>query len=246
MRSVHRWMIWIALSAALAVGLLAGCPGQPEPEVTAGVGPEEPADAGVTPEGSAPSTEAAPSTGQVSKLGDVLARMPQSFAATVTMTSADGQSQSMSIAMQMRDGQPLRMKSAAAEEQGVLVVDYEAKKMYSWDSAKGEGVVLPLSDVEANAPENPYADVDPEREITGSEVIDGVECWIAEMTNDQGQTVTTWYAKADGLVRKVTIDGTTITYAYSQIGEVPDSEFAVPEGISLTDMSDMPGMPTGG
>jgi hypothetical protein len=85
--------------------------------------------------------------------------------------------------------------------------------------------------------------VDPNTEITGSETIDGVECWVAETTDDEGDTVTTWVAKDNGLMQRMESDEIIITYDYEQIGEVPDSEFEVPEGMEIREMPNMEDMP---
>lgn len=240
MLSAHRWMVGTAMAASLLAGMLAGCPGRPEPE--APIAP----DAGMPAEVTPPVDEGAPSAGAASKLGDIIALMPASFEATITITPAEGEPQTTTVALQMADGKPLRMKTEAPEQQGTMVVDYQQKKMYMWDEARGQGMSVPLSDAQANLPESAYADVDPEIKISGSEVVNGVDCWVVETTDDQGRTVTTWYAKDNGLVQKVEAENVTMTYEYSRVGDVPDSEFEVPADITFREMPAMPALPSGG
>lgn len=233
-------MVATAIAALLLMGLLAGCPGKPEPET-----PLAP-DAGTPPEVAPPADGSTPSAGAAGKLGDIIARMPASFEATITITPAEGQPQTTAVTLQMANGRPLRMKTEVPEQQGTMVVDYQQKKMFMWDAAKRQGTSMPLSDAQANLPGSAYADVDPEVAITGSEVINGVDCWVVETTDDQGQTVTTWYAKDNGLVQKVITESATMSYEYSRVGEVPDSEFTVPTDITFRELPAMPGMPSGG
>lgn len=220
-------MVGIAFAAVLLMGLLAGCPGKPEPEAP-------------------PTAPETPSAGVAGKLGDIIARMPSSFEATVTITPAEGEPRTTTVALQMAGGRPLRMKTEAPEQQGTMVVDYQQKRMFMWDAARGQGMSVPLTDAQANLPESAYADVDPEIAISGSEVVNGVDCWVVETTDDQGQTVTTWYAKENSLVQKVEAESVTMTYEYSRVGDVPDSEFEVPADITFREMPAMPGMASGG
>lgn len=239
MPGTHRWMIGITVALVPLMGLLAGCPKESDPDSSGSpqIGVPEPLDAEAVPEAEA--------AGQAGKLGDIIAHMPASFAATVTITGPNGQTNTMRLAIQRRDGKLLRMKSEPIEEKTTTVFDYEAQKMYSWNTESGEGVVLPLTEAEADTPETPYADIDSELRIAGSAVVDGVDCWVVETTNEQGQAITTYYGKSDGLVRKVTRGDTTLTYTYSQVGEVSDDEFAVPADVTLHEMPQMPAMPTG-
>lgn len=240
MLGAHRWMVGTAMAALLLAGVLAGCPGKPEPEV-----PPAP-DAGMPAEVTPPADPSTPSAAAAGKLGDIIARMPASFEATITIVPAEGEPQTTTVALQMADGKPLRMKTAAPEQPGTMVVDYQEKKMYLWDEARGQGMSVPLSDAQANLPESAYADVDPEIAISGSEVVEGVDCWVVETTDDQGRTVTTWYAKDNSLVQKVEAESVTMTYEYSRVGDVPDSEFELPADITFREMPAMPGMPSGG
>lgn len=114
--------------------------------------------------------------------------------------------------------------------------------MYTWDASSGRAMKMELTD-EESAGEEPYGQVDPDARITGSETIDGVDCWVVETTSDEGVTTKTWFAKENGLVRRTESSEVLANYQYEQVGSMPDSEFELPEGMTVQEMPAMPEMP---
>ncbi|MFW6155698.1 MAG: hypothetical protein ACOC7J_00150, partial [Armatimonadota bacterium] len=111
-------------------------------------------------------------------LADVIKKWPESFIMTQRITEKEtDRTITFTAAMKMGEQKPLKMKTEI--ENGGMVIDYEEKVQYMWDTSTSTAFKRDLSEMEAQQ-ENPYAHVDPDTKITGSETIDGVECWIVE------------------------------------------------------------------
>ncbi len=235
---------WVIV-ALLAAAVLGGCGRKAQEETGAAVAPPP---AQGAPEGAeavqppAPEETPGAAVSLPQKLQDVIARMPDSFVAEMTITDGS-QTHIITTAMKLRNGRPVRMRSEMGGEQGVVLIDYENKTMYTWSESEGRGTRMSLSAGAGNAGKNPYEGVKPDTVITGSDTVNGIECWTAEVTDQEGHTTTLWFNKENGLIQKAVLDGTTITYNYSQLGAVPDDQFEVPAGIELTDLSNLPQMP---
>jgi hypothetical protein len=109
--------------------------------------------------------------------------------------------------------------------------------MYMWETGATTAMKMAIPEEAAN----PYEDVDLATEIAGEDVVDGVECWVTETTKDDTQ-VRTWWGKDDGLMRRVESGDTVSLFEYEQIGSVPESEFELPEGMTVKEM-EIPQMP---
>jgi hypothetical protein len=185
--------------------------------------------------------------GDVTKLADVIEQWPSSFIMTQKITEKDTDT-TMTVRSAMKMGDEKLLKMKAEIENAKVLFDYEDNMRYMWDMASGTAVKGSLSEGPAEQ-QNPYADVDPDAEITGSETIDGVECWVVETSDTEGGTVTSWVSKENGLMQRVEGPATVTEFEYEQIGSVPDSEFALPEDVefqempAVPDMGDMPQMP---
>jgi hypothetical protein len=245
MRKLRTLAVLVCVISLAGLVMLAGCGEQdetpieatspdmqtPESDSPAPAGEEEPID-----------DTADEATGEdVEMLADVIKKWPESFVMTATVEDKEtGETTVSTVAMRMGDEKPLKIKAEVAE--GAAIMDYENEVMYSWVSGTGTAMKMDLKPMGDSAA-NPYTDVDPSAEITGSETIDGVECWVVETTGDEGETATTWLAKDNGLMQRVESGEVVMTYDYEQIGEVPDSEFEVPEGMQIEEMPDMEDMP---
>lgn len=238
----------LAIVALLVMGVLGGCGEKPQttdvvevpmPDDVPGVSPED--------AGAADIPESAETMAEV--LGTF--QIPSSFVMTVTTTSGEGEETSQSGTMTVKMDGPrmatMRMEEVGEEGSEVMIMDFAGKVMTSYNTATNEGFQFPISDEEAADAPDPTEGYNPEFKILGSETIDGVDCWIVEVTGDQGEGKM-WIGKRDGLMRKAEAPEGTQTMAYSDINEVPDSAFEVPAGVELTDMSSlqMPDMPEGG
>ncbi len=240
MRKLQIVLGLLATAALVLTFALAGCGKQAQETADGGLEDSAmpPGDTGeAMPGGEAPDTQAEPQT-----LADIMKRWPSSFVMKMTIEDTEsGQTHETVMTMKMGDEGPEKIKMQAAEELGTMVIDYQEKMMYAWDEGEGQGMQVPLTEAEAQDPANPYDNADPNAKITGSETVDGVDCWVVE-TSEDGETVTSYVAKDTGLVKKVEHPRGTITYEYAQINEVPDSAFEVPSDIEMMDLSDVEGM----
>lgn len=227
----------VSIAALLALGVLSGCgrqaeePGTEMPMIADE--PEAPAD------DDAAGAEAAGDVAET--LADAVKNWPSSFIMKATIEYKDsGRTESPTVAYKMGDMKPLKMKVEMPE--GGMILDHEERAMYTWDASSGRAMKMELTD-EESAGEEPYGQVDPDARITGSETIDGVDCWVVETTSDGGVTTKTWFAKENGLVRRTESSEVLANYQYEQVGSMPDSEFELPEGMTVQEMPAMPEMP---
>lgn len=83
--------------------------------------------------------------------------------------------------------------------------------------------------------------IDPSAKGLGSEVIDGADCWVYEVSIP-GHSSKSWIDKQYGLPRRHQSGTLVINYKYNRINAVPDTEFELPPGVPVKDMSQMGGM----
>jgi hypothetical protein len=243
----------IAAIALLAVAFTGGCAKQPQetapPDLTPpqGTTPEEAAP-NTTEEPSSDTTGAEPSGAAAQTMADLIKKWPSSFAMTATAKNKEtGRTDSATFAFKMQDHKPAKMKMTLP--QGGMLVDYTDKVTYTWDNQSNTAMKMPMVESDQGS-ENPYENVDPNMKITGSETIDGVDCWVIEQPTGDGGTSTIWVAKDTGLTQQTETGNMVINYKYDQIGSVPGSEFEVPSGMEIKELSQampqgMPQMPQG-
>jgi outer membrane lipoprotein-sorting protein len=70
---------------------------------------------------------------------------------------------------------------------------------------------------------------------TSSTKLGGLDCWLVEWKNEGGDQMKVWVDKQYGLARQSVTSGGTITFTYSKINAIPDSEFELPSGLKVTD-----------
>ncbi len=237
----------LAVVALLLIGVMAGCGEKPDtgevsiptPETAPGTVPDE---------GSA-QAPAADIPESAETMADVLEtfQIPSSFVMTVT-TQAEGeepeQSGTMTVMMDGPQMAKMRMEEEGEEGSEVMIMDFEGNVMISYNTATKEGFQFPLNEDEAENVPDVTEGYNPDYRILGSETVDGVDCWIVEVTGEEGEGKM-WIGKADGLMRKAEAPEGTQIMSYTDINEVSESVFDVPEDIELADMSDMqiPDMP---
>ena len=201
-------------------------------------GPETPATEATAPPEALETTPSTPATPQSpATLGEAAAGFsrPSSFEMTV---SDDDEPQSLLMKM---DGKKV-IAYKIMHPDGSLLVDVAQGVSYTYDAEANEAYKMRLED-DDEVP-NPYEMEDPSLKISGSELVGDVDCWVVEGEEEGGARVKMWIGKTDGLLRRETDGEEVINYKYARIGEIPDSEFAVPEGariVDLTDMEEVPG-----
>jgi hypothetical protein len=227
MRTLRSVVGLICIATLLGLCLLEGCPEQAEDPV--GQVPQP------TPD---PEAEAGAGVGAGTDvtMEEIIAKWPSSFVMTQTLTKEGSEEEMVVVAsVKMGDEGPEKIKTQVDE--GAGLIDFAGKTMYMWETGATTAMKMAIPEEAAN----PYEDVDLATEIAGEDVVDGVECWVTETTKDDTQ-VRTWWGKDDGLMRRVESGDTVSLFEYEQIGSVPESEFELPEGMTVKEM-EIPQMP---
>lgn len=185
--------------------------------------------------------EAAGGGGVGDKLAQLLGSVspPTSYEMKV-ISSSGREGPSGTVLMKMAEHKLVRMKSISNKRWTIL--DYEAKVMYAYDPDQNVAMKMSLDQTAPPPSRDPSKQVDREAVTTGSEAVDGVDCWVISSAVE-GKSAKVWVGKQDGLPRQVETAGGLIKYQYSRINEVPDSEFELPAGVEVKETPRMPQMP---
>lgn len=156
--------------------------------------------------------------------------MPTTY--EMTMLSPDGEELKQSV--MTKDGEIVKIRIET--EDSWVIVDTEQNAIFM----QGGDEIIKMPMEAGNVDEDPTMALRFDRDvpITGSETIDGVDCWVAETTlpGDEEGTLTVWVGKQDGLMRKAEMDGESITLVYSNINAVDEALFTLPEGMNIIEM----------
>ncbi len=237
----------VVIVALFAAALMGGCGEKPQAREAGEVMPTP----GPTESGEAPPAEGEAAAADIpesaEKLGDVMGSftMPSSFVMTVKESEAEAAGeagQTMTFKMDGARAARMRMQEESAEGTEVMILDFENGVMLSYNTGSGHGFKFPIGEEEVEEVPAPWEDYDPEHKVLGGETIDGVDCWIVEVTSDEGPGKM-WIGKQDGLMRKAEAPDGMAVFTITEVDSVPDSAFEVPEGIELSDMSDLSDIP---
>jgi len=236
MKRVEFKYVLVLIAVAAMVTVLAGCPKAPAPDDTilesslpegaANMPEDTPADGG--------ETVAIPDS--VTTLGEAMKSfdMPSSFEMTVTGGGEDGPN---SMVMKMDETELLAMRMEMDGD--VMLLDMAEKVMYMYDTEENAAMKMPVEDEdEADSP-NVYRFYADDLKVSGSETIDGVDCWVVEGMESDDAPDKAWIGKADGLMRQAQDGDDLLTFTYTRINEVPDSEFELPADAKIEDLGAM-------
>jgi len=223
----------VAACLVLAVALV-GCAKAPQPE--GGPGPTPPGPAR-TPQTAAPAEEAGPAP---STLAEAVKARAELESYEMAMVLPDGKKVTQLV--KLEDGEMARAKVITEGDEWMLV-DRTESVIYAYSPEMETAMKMPMEGGEGEGTEMPTIDVDsfdPAVPIVGSETIDGTDCWVMDTTLKQEEKESkVWVGKEDGLLRQVEAEGEVVKFTYDKINAVPDSEFELPEGIEIMDMSEM-------
>ncbi len=235
MKRVEFKHVLMLVAVAAMVITIAGCPKAPAPDETIpeNMLPEGAANTPVDTTADSGPTVAVPDS--VSTLGEAMPAfdMPSSF--EMTVDAGDGETET--LMMKMNGSEAVAFK--AVTDEGVVLISMADKAMYMYDPEKNEGMKMPMDDGEDADMPNPYDFYSEDLKVSGSETIDGVDCWVVEGMEDEEAPGKAWIGKADGLMRQAEDGDDLIKFTYTRINEIPDSEFELPEGIDMQDMGAM-------
>jgi hypothetical protein len=159
------------------------------------------------------------------------------------------------------DGKLVRSKQSVNESTFELV-DLATRSLYTCTEGQNYVIRTDISNTPAYELEfDPAAEfledsgsfVDPDKPLTKRETLDGIECWVIELSAKQTASITArhppdprlgqvtasegvwklWLDAQHGLARKVQYGRIATRYAISEINAVPDREFEVPSGLRV-------------
>lgn len=111
-----------------------------------------------------------------------------------------------------------------------MLIDIEAEAMYAFKDGAEAIIKIPAADLTGFSDPTGAAGMD--GTILRSETIDGHDCWVVQPSGVESRDEV-WVDRRTGLVRQVKRLGVIHRFAYSRINEVPESEFALPEGVRV-------------
>ncbi len=220
-------ILLVTLSVFVLMAVISGCPKAPSDAEGPGMSEMLPPPEAVPDEG--PSAE--PGT-----LAEALKTVtaPDSYEMTMTIDDKD-----MVQLVALKDG--VVVKIVIKDETGPIFVDMAEKTMFAYNPEDNTAMSLPIEEGE-DMPVMGTDMLDQDVEILATEDVDGVACWVVETTaKGQDEKAKIWIDKETGLMRKGDADGEMMVFKYDRINEIADDEFELPEGVEVTDLSDMMG-----
>ncbi len=194
--------------------------------------------------GAAPGTAQGeqPSAGAAGSFDETLKKRAKltSYELTVEM---DGQQ--MKQIMKMENGEMVRVKTIMGDEGTWMIVLLDKKVQYIYDEKQKTAMKMPVETEDADnlanmGPDVPdFGDVPADARNMKSDTVDGVECWMIEAPNVGQGSMAVWVDKEYGLMRQMKAGDNIVKHNYTRINAVPDSEFELPPGTKIQDMSDM-------
>ncbi len=232
---MNRSLVMLALTALLLVAVtsLLGCGKKPADTAPVALQtPDAPADA--------PSESEPKATPKDPKsMADIIdaVTLPESYKSTMTMQ--DGNTVVQLVVT--KDNRPHKMMT---EAQGMKTyMDMEEGAMYILPDGQDTATKMVLGEETRT---NIMGNIDVFRdttEITGSETVNGVDCWVIEIKEGgPGGGGKTWLAKETGLTQRMTSAGENIEVTYERLNEIDAAEVTLPDGIAIEEM-EMPKVP---
>ncbi len=186
--------------------------------------------------------------GELNTLADVWDKLNANSSYELTMTMPDGKV--VTQLMKLEDGKPVKMRMNNPDGSSFVLMDMKehvihmcapeenmAMKM-EMSASGGEGGTTSDAAERVFGPDSIESDV----ELKTSETLDGVECWLVETTTkgtDEDTVAKIWVNKSTGLLVQMEAEGETIRMEYSRLNDIADSEFELPEGMEIMDMSEL-------
>jgi hypothetical protein len=155
----------------------------------------------------------------------------------VEIKAPDGQG--VKQVVKLKAGMIVKMKMATP--MGTSIMDFENKCNYM---IMGSNVMKMPFDKNSMSDETngmtPSSFKDSPHKILRSEKLGDVDCLVIESTEDN-ETGTVWIGSADGLIRQSVSGKEKVEFIYTEINAVKDSEFELPKGAEVKDMTQMMG-----
>lgn len=135
-------------------------------------------------------------------------------------------------------GDKLKMAGEMEGREIAMITDQDQGHAYLYFPAEGSAMEVPLTEtdeVQEGSIKQHSAEL-PDRElaVVGSETINGMDCLVVEYTHD-GSEGTMWIWKEHGLPVKIETADTLVVTENIELTDIPDGEFELPEGVSVTE-----------
>lgn len=198
---------------------------------------------------SVPTTSAAPSTTSDS---DILADIFSKSAAInnmyceVNISSTDPEFEPYTIKEWVKQD---KMKMEMTVDGETVIIIFNGQDMYMYYPSENMAMKYPSEtgeDTYSSALDDTESMGDYDPVLVGSETVDGKDCYVFEYSAE-GYSTKMWVCKLGGVPIKITStdsSGTmTMLYTNYKFDKIPDSEFELPAGVEVIDMSDMTSYP---
>ena len=197
-----------------------------------------------------PTPQVAPKRSGPAGIAAELKAKRESISSYIMSMDMDGKM--MTQAMKFENGQPIRMKIDMGDGSWMLVQN-DKQVQYMYDPKSKTAVKIAVKESQTGAPGKvpgvKSPDLDEFKNLkteVKSETVDGADCWLFDLSQEGQGSMKSWVDKDHGLVRQVEMGGKIMKIQYDRINSVPDSEFELPAGTKVQDMSSMGGgMPSG-
>lgn len=159
------------------------------------------------------------------------------------LSMAVSPNQSVTELVRFENGVPVRIIMKVSDYWFLTARDEEVRYMYH--PKDNTAFRIPLSHDELAAAMAECSDVgkafDTEVPIIGTQMLDGVRCWVAETQGRERPgafrvwrgSIKIWVDQQYGLLRQSQFGEDITELKYSRINEVPNSEFELPEGVEV-------------
>ena len=147
-----------------------------------------------------------------------------------------GGGSSTTMIVKMGERQPLKVKTI--HEEGWMLVDLENGATYAYEPRENLVMKLPIGTEPNSAAPSPADFFDSDATALGKDRIDDVDCWVVESKVGPLESKV-WIGAEDGLPRQFETEEGITRFVYSRINQVPESDFALPEGVQVMDMAKM-------
>lgn len=153
----------------------------------------------------------------------------RSYEASMKMEGQD-----IKTAVKLDNSKPLKMRAETG--QGIFLMDMGANVAYMYDPQANKAMKMPLPKPEQMEGFNPanMEKWEKDKPELISDTLDGKPVW--RMDTDDSKV---WLEKEYGLPVQIQAEGKTTRLTYDRINKVPDSEFELPKGAKVEDMSDI-------
>jgi outer membrane lipoprotein-sorting protein len=143
-------------------------------------------------------------------------------------------------------GSKMRMEMNSPEGQMIQIVDQEVKKAWTYMPEQQMAIEVDMNQVDVPESPSDYAEnvEAADAKYLGKEKVNGIDCYKYSVENKEDEgSVIYWVHSEYGLPVRVEITAedsvTTINYKNFVVGDIEDSQFQLPDGVEVQNISNM-------